>query len=78
MKEFKVQLSSISDVKEFVAITNECPFEIDVCAGRYAVDAKSIMGIFSLDLEKPLTVTVHGTDKQCDDFADDIKKFIIG
>ncbi len=77
MKEYKVLLSSIGDVKEFVAITNACPFEIDVCSGRYAVDAKSIMGIFSLDLEKTLTVTVHGNDKQCEDFADEAKKFMV-
>ena len=77
MKEYKIQLSSINDVKEFVAITNDCPFEIDVVSGRYAVDAKSIMGIFSLDLEKTLTVTVHGSDKQCDDFADEAKRFMV-
>lgn len=77
MKEYKVLLSSIGDVKEFVGVTNECPFEIDVISGRYAVDAKSIMGIFSLDLEKTLTVTVHGTDKQCEDFMYEIKKFIV-
>lgn len=77
MKEYKIQLSSISDVKEFVAITNDCPFEIDVISGRYAVDAKSIMGIFSLDLEKTLTVTVHGSDRQCDDFADEAKRFMV-
>ncbi|MCH5195304.1 MAG: HPr family phosphocarrier protein [Oscillospiraceae bacterium] len=76
MKEYKILLSSINDVKEFVSITNDCPFEIDVISGRYAVDAKSIMGIFSLDLEKTLTVTVHGNDKQCEDFADEVKKFM--
>lgn len=77
MKEYKILLSSIGDVKAFVAVTNDCPFEIDVISGRYAVDAKSIMGIFSLDLEKTLTVKVHGTDKQCEDFADEVKKFVV-
>lgn len=77
MKEYKIKLSSIGDVKDFVAITNDCPFEIDVVSGRYAVDAKSIMGIFSLDLEKTLTVTVHGDEKQCEDFADEAKKFMV-
>ena len=77
MKEYKIKLSSIGDVKEFVSITNDCPFEIDVISGRYAVDAKSIMGIFSLDLEKTLTVNVHGDEKQCEDFAEEAKKFMV-
>ncbi|MCH5207747.1 MAG: HPr family phosphocarrier protein [Oscillospiraceae bacterium] len=77
MKEYKILLSSINDVKEFVSITNDCPFEIDVISGRYAVDAKSIMGIFSLDLEKTLTVNVHGDEKQCLDFEYEVKKFMV-
>ena len=77
MKEYKILLPSINDVKEFVSVTNECPLDVDVISGRYAVDAKSIMGIFSLDLEKTLILNVHGNDKQCEDFADEIKKFMV-
>ena len=50
MKKMKISLSSIEDVKEFVALTNSYSFDSDLVSGRYAVDAKSIMGIFSLDL----------------------------
>ena len=54
MKKMSIMLSSIEDVKEFVALTNSSSLECDLVSGRYAVDAKSIMGIFSLDLSKPI------------------------
>ena len=52
MKKMKISLGSIEDVKEFVALTNSYSFDSDLVSGRYAVDAKSIMGIFSLDLAR--------------------------
>ena len=63
MKKMKVKLGSISDVKEFVALTNSYAFESDLVSGRYAVDAKSIMGIFSLDMEKPLELCANTNDE---------------
>lgn len=75
MKKMKVKLGSISDVKEFVALTNSYAFESDLVSGRYAVDAKSIMGIFSLDLSKELTLNIHSDD--CADFLDQIKDYIV-
>lgn len=59
MKEFDIKLASINDVKDFVNIVNKYDFEVDLTSGRYVVDAKSIMGIFSLDLGKPIRVEVH-------------------
>ncbi|MCM1165051.1 MAG: HPr family phosphocarrier protein [Lachnospiraceae bacterium] len=76
MKESKVMLNSIDDVKEFVAQVNRCVFDVDLLSGRYAVDAKSIMGIFSLDLTKALTLIIHDDSKKADDFLDEIKRFI--
>lgn len=76
MKEYTVKLNSIEQVKEFVALTNKCAFDVDLMSGRYAIDAKSIMGIFSLDLAKPLKMIVHADDEQAADFADDAAKFI--
>lgn len=77
MKESKVILNSIDDVKEFVAQANKCVFDVDLLSGRYAVDAKSIMGIFSLDLTKTLTLVIHDDSEKADDFLDDIKQFIV-
>lgn len=62
MQTFSVTLNSISEVKTFVDAATRCPCEIDVCSGRYVIDAKSIMGLFSLDLAKPVAVEFHGTD----------------
>ena len=59
MKKMKISLSSIEDVKEFVALTNSYSFDSDLVSGRYAVDAKSIMGIFSLDISKPIELNIH-------------------
>lgn len=75
MKSFSITLKSINDVKDFVNVVNRYDFDVDLTSGRYVVDAKSIMGIFSLDLSKPIKVEVH-TDS-CDPFLEEIKNFII-
>jgi len=62
MSRFTILLKSINDVKEFVRIVNEFSYDVDLSSGRYIVDAKSIMGIFSLDLAKPILVDVHDSD----------------
>jgi phosphotransferase system HPr-like phosphotransfer protein len=59
MKTFNIMLKSINDVKDFVNIANRFDFDIDMTSGRYVVDAKSIMGIFSLDLSKSIKVEAH-------------------
>ena len=61
MHSFQVNLQSVEDVRDFVTAASAIDCDIDVFSGRYLVDAKSIMGIFSLNLSKPLTVQVHGT-----------------
>ena len=75
MKSVNIMLGSINEVKEFVNIVSTCDFEIDLTSGRYVVDAKSIMGIFSLDLSKPIQLTAL-TD-EVGDFFDKLKPFII-
>ena len=77
MKKCIIKLNSIDDVKEFCVFTNNCKFDVDVLSGRYAVDAKSIMGIFSLDLTKEVEIVVHANDDESEDFFDGIKKFIV-
>lgn len=64
MKSLDVQISSIGDVKNFVNIVGKYDFDIDLISDRYVVDAKSIMGIFSLDLTKPIKVELHSDDTQ--------------
>ena len=74
MKTFQVLLSSINDVKDFVNIVNKYDYEIDLISGRYVVDAKSIMGIFSLDLSKPIKVEIR--NDACEDLLGELKPFI--
>ena len=77
MKAFNILLSSINDVKDFVNIVSRYDFDVDLTSGRYVVDAKSIMGIFSLDLSKPILVEVHSDDAQADEFVAALKKYIV-
>lgn len=77
MKSFNVQLASIADVKQFVNAACEQPCDIDIVSGRYIIDAKSIMGIFSLDLAKLIRVEVHGTDEDAANFIAAVKGFIV-
>ncbi|MBE7021731.1 MAG: HPr family phosphocarrier protein [Ruminococcaceae bacterium] len=76
MKTFDIMLSSINDVKNFVNIVNKYNFDVDLTSGRYVVDAKSIMGIFSLDLSKPIKVEVHSDN--ADAFVTEMEPFIKG
>ena len=75
MKKFNVLLGSINDVKNFVNIVTKYDYDVDLISGRYVVDAKSIMGIFSLDLTQPIDVEIHSDD--CDAFVDEIKPYIV-
>ncbi len=75
MKSIKISLELAQRVKEFVNITQDYPFEILLKSGKYVVDAKSILGIFSLDLSQPITVEV--LEDNCDELIERLKKFEI-
>lgn len=75
MKKVNIKLATINDVKEFVNTVIQYDFEVDLISGRYAIDAKSIMGIFSLDLSKEIELQAHSDDT--DDFFKAIDKFIV-
>ena len=75
MTTVNIRLTTLEDVRRFVNTVTKYDIEIDLCSGRYEVDAKSIMGIFSLDLLPPIKLTAH-TDDTSALFAD-LKDFII-
>ena len=77
MKTFNVQLTSINDVKQFVNAACSQMCDIDLISGRYIIDAKSIMGIFSIDLAKPIKVEVQGTDEEYKAFKDAVKDYVV-
>ena len=74
MKKFEVTLGSMLAVKELVNIVTKYDFDVDLTSGRYVVDAKSIMGIYSLDLSKPVTIEIHSD--ACDALVEELKPFI--
>lgn len=76
MKTIKVSLNSIDKVKIFVNLIAKYDSDFDLISGRYVIDAKSIMGIFSLDLSKPIELTIHD-DTVVAEVMDSLQKFII-
>ena len=75
MRTCNIMLNTINDVKAFVNTVSKYDFDVDLISGRYAIDAKSIMGIFSLDLSKPIKMEIHSDD--CAAFLEEIKPFIV-
>ena len=74
MKSVMIRLSLVENVNKFVNIVSRYPFEMDLRAGRHVVDAKSILGIFSLDLSKPITLEIYSDE--CEALLEDIKPFL--
>lgn len=63
MKTVTIRLTMMTDnVKNFVRLVNRYPYDMDLRSGRYVVDAKSILGIFSIDLSRPITMTIYSDD----------------
>lgn len=64
MRQYKIMLPGVAEAKEFVAAATKCDFDIDVFYNRVTIDAKSILGVLSLDLTKPLTVEFNGENEE--------------
>ena len=76
MKSVNIKLNLMTDGAKFVQIVGAYPYDMDLRSGRHVVDAKSILGIFSLDLSKPITLEVYSD--HCDDLMEELKPFIVG
>ena len=76
MKTVQISLNSIGKVKSFVNIISQFDSDFDLISGRYVIDAKSIMGIFSLDLSKPIDLAIH-TDENLDDIMEVLKPYLV-
>ena len=74
MQSVTIMLNTVTDVKTFVNVVSKYDFDVDLVSGRYVIDGKSIMGIFSLDLSKPIRVEVRSDDASA--FFEEIKPFI--
>ena len=76
MKTVQISLNSIDKVKAFVNAIAQFEYDFDLISGRYVIDAKSIMGIFSLDLSKPIDLNIHA-EKEMDDIMNALQPYLI-
>ncbi|MGN0771296.1 MAG: HPr family phosphocarrier protein [Christensenellales bacterium] len=74
MKSVSVLLNTTDNVKSFVELLTKYDYEMDLRSGRYVVDAKSILGIFSLDLNKPVVLEIYADE--CDELLQNLKPYI--
>ena len=72
-----ISLNSIDKVKSFVNDISKFNFDFDLVSGRYVIDAKSIMGIFSLDLSKPIDLNIHAEGANLDEVLNVLKPYIL-
>jgi len=75
MKSITVSLNSVEKVKDFVNLINTFDGDFDLVSERYVIDAKSIMGIFSLDISKPLRLDMHDNVKDAEKVEEALKSF---
>ncbi len=76
MKTVQISLNSIDKVKSFVNEISKFDYDFDLVSGRYVIDAKSIMGIFSLDLSRPIDLNIH-TDENEDEVLEKLQPYIV-
>lgn len=77
MKTVQISLNTIDKVKSFVNEITKFDFDFDLVSGRYTIDAKSIMGIFSLDLTKNITLNILADDEDCDRVIELLDSYIV-
>ena len=73
MQAVTISLTQVNQVQEFVNLVNQFPFDVDMVSGRYTVDAKSMLGVYSLDLSKPLQILIYSDD--CHELKEKLKVF---
>lgn len=76
MKTIQISLNSIDKVKSFVNTITMFDYDFDLISGRYVIDAKSIMGIFSLDLSKPIDLAIHSEGNE-EEVLDALKPYLV-
>ncbi|USF26213.1 hypothetical protein N510_001138 [Firmicutes bacterium ASF500] len=74
MQAVTISLTEVNQVKQFVNLIGQAPFDVDVLSGRYTVNAKSMLGIYSLDLSKPIQVVIYSDD--CEELKKNLTEFM--
>lgn len=76
MKTVQVSLNSIDKVKSFVKDISQFTYDFDLISGRYVIDAKSMLGIFSLDLSKPIELAIHANEEEISAVMETLKPYL--
>ncbi len=77
MSEIVILLDSVEKVKKFVSITTKYESEMDLVSGRYIIDAKSIMGIFSTNLSKPIILRIYEEGEKVEDIIKALEEYVV-
>lgn len=74
MQAVTISLTQVDQVKRFVNLVAQAPYDVDMVSGRYTVNAKSMLGIYSLDLSKPIQVLMYSDD--CEELRKELAEFM--
>lgn len=77
MQEVKISLETIERVKKFVGITTQYEENFDLVYGRYIIDGKSLLGIFSIDLSRPVLLRIYAEGEHLQKIIEDIQDYIV-
>ena len=74
MEAVTISLTQVNQVQKFVNVVSKVPYDVDMVSGRYTINAKSLLGIYSLDLNRPLQVVMYSDD--CEDLKKELAEFM--
>ena len=74
METVTISLTQVDQVQQFVNVVSKVPYDVDMVSGRYTINAKSLLGIYSLDLNRPLQVVMYSDD--CEDLKKELAEFM--
>ncbi len=74
MEAVTISLTQVNQVQQFVNVVSKVPYDVDMVSGRYTINAKSLLGIYSLDLNRPLQVVMYSDD--CEDLKKELVEFM--
>lgn len=74
METVTISLTQVNQVQQFVNVVSKVPYDVDMVSGRYTINAKSLLGIYSLDLNRPLQVVMYSDD--CEDLKKELAEFM--
>lgn len=75
MEAVTVSLTQVNQVQQFVSLVSKVPYDVDMVSGRYTINAKSLLGIYSLDLNRPLRVVMYSDD--CEELKKELAEFMV-